>query len=218
MMEIPDGFRVLYTASACRRWICDSLLTRRGREPRWSVRGNVDKKHGVLVLVVTLCRPVRDQISSQNLCALTTVLGNVCDDEQPNHSQRRRRTLAGLQGQSTAILGRAPRGSRQVSLPEYLPPHAMRSMKSVLIQHRRLIATYYLLDITANTYIPNTWEARRLWQGRMVYTAIRDSLNIEKHLMFICQSWRRASECFLLFFSFAVRFLFFSFVIASFHP
>lgn len=130
------------------------------------------------------------------------MLGNVCDDEQHNHYHRRRRALAGIQGQSTAILGRAPRGSRQVSQPEYRPPHAMRSTRSVLIPHRRLIATYYLLDITSNTYIPNTWEARRLWQGRMVYTAIRDSLNIEKHLMFICQSWRRASEYFYLFSAF----------------
>jgi len=165
------------------------------------VRGNIDNK--VLWSVgfgCDACRPVRDQISSQNHCALTTVLGNVCDDEQSNHYQRCHRDLTGLQGQSTTILGRATRGSRQVSQPEHLPPHAMRSTRSVLIPNRRLIATYYLLDITANTYIPNTWEGRRLWQGRMVYTAIRDSLNIEKHLMFICQSWRRASKCFVTFY------------------
>lgn len=83
--------------------------------PRWSVRGNIDKKLWSVGFGCDAYRPVRDQISSQNLCALTTVLGNVCLDEQSNHHQRRRRGLASLQGQSTAILGRAPRGSRQVS-------------------------------------------------------------------------------------------------------
>ena len=106
-------------------------------------------------------------------------------------------TINAAVGVSPVYKGKALRSWAE--LPEEVVrsvwPYAMRSTRSVLIPHRRLIATYYLLDITASTYIPNTWEARRLWQSRMVYTAIRDSLNIEKHLMFICLSWRRASEC-----------------------
>lgn len=59
----------------------------------------------------------------------------------------------------------------------------------------RLIATHYLLDISVTNHCPQTWDNKRLWPSRMVYTIIRDALDIERHLMNVCPEWHRASEC-----------------------
>ncbi|TFY58343.1 hypothetical protein EVG20_g8185 [Dentipellis fragilis] len=57
----------------------------------------------------------------------------------------------------------------------------------------RLIATHYLLDVSRASYCPITWETRELWPSRMVYTALRDALEVQK-LMQLCPSWHIALE------------------------
>ncbi|EJF57268.1 hypothetical protein BD309DRAFT_868653 [Dichomitus squalens] len=53
----------------------------------------------------------------------------------------------------------------------------------------RLITTYYLLDISANGYVPKTWEPRELWPQRFAYTTFRDALEFER-LRFLFPCWR----------------------------
>lgn len=50
------------------------------------------------------------------------------------------------------------------------------------------------------SHCPLTWEHKRLWPSRMVYTSIRDGLDIEKHLMAVCPEWHRSSEYIFIFF------------------
>ena len=75
----------------------------------------------------------------------------------------------------------------------YLDPWRYSS-RCLPVAFARLIATYYLLDITVSNHCPSTWENRRSWSSRMVYTTIRDAFDIEKHLMGVCPEWHRASE------------------------
>ena len=72
------------------------------------------------------------------------------------------------------------------------------SARCLPIAFARLIATHHLLDITVSNHCPTTWENRRLWSSKMVYTTIRDAFDIEKHLMGVCPEWHKASEYSLL--------------------
>jgi hypothetical protein len=58
-----------------------------------------------------------------------------------------------------------------------------------------LIATYYLLDVTTFSYCPHTWDARDAWPSRMVFTLIRDAVQLER-LMQICPPWSTARTSF----------------------
>lgn len=42
-------------------------------------------------------------------------------------------------------------------------------------------------------YVPPLYEYKESWQSRLVYTAFRDALEVEK-LMGICMSWNNARE------------------------
>lgn len=57
----------------------------------------------------------------------------------------------------------------------------------------RLIATHYLLLVKPTAYVPPLYEYKESWQSRLVYTAFRDALEVEK-LMGICMSWNNARE------------------------
>ncbi|OBZ65898.1 hypothetical protein A0H81_14130 [Grifola frondosa] len=54
----------------------------------------------------------------------------------------------------------------------------------------RLITTYYLLNVASTNYCPNTWEVREKWPGRIVYTLLRDALDIER-LMSLFPAWKQ---------------------------
>ena len=86
----------------------------------------------------------------------------------------------------------------------FLPPvnlslgeHGSETLTSPLSLFRSishsLIATNYLLDITSYAYCPHTWDARDAWPSRMVFTLIRDALQLER-LMQICPPWSAARE------------------------
>ncbi|KAL0955531.1 hypothetical protein HGRIS_001769 [Hohenbuehelia grisea] len=57
----------------------------------------------------------------------------------------------------------------------------------------RLIATYFLWDLSATNYCPQQWEAKELWHSRMVYVAIRDAQELER-IMQVCPQWCHALE------------------------
>ncbi|KAJ3993032.1 hypothetical protein F5050DRAFT_1784774 [Lentinula boryana] len=57
----------------------------------------------------------------------------------------------------------------------------------------RLIATYFIWDISVTNYCPEQWQARHFWQNRMVYTALRDAQEVER-FMRICPQWGAAME------------------------
>ena len=69
----------------------------------------------------------------------------------------------------------------------------------------RLIATHYLLDVSISNHCPSTWENRRLWPNKMVYTIVRDAFDVEKHLMGVCPEWHKASEYYPAFSLFSGR-------------
>jgi hypothetical protein len=84
-----------------------------------------------------------------------------------------------------------------------LPEELVRSVIDIsatraqeLIEHlpNRHIATFYLWDQSVTNYCPQVWEARENWHHRMVYTALRDALELERHLMSICPQWYIARE------------------------
>ncbi|KAG6847202.1 hypothetical protein H0H93_009561, partial [Arthromyces matolae] len=58
----------------------------------------------------------------------------------------------------------------------------------------RTIATYYLLDVSRTSYCPQTWDSREAWHHRMVYTALRDASDLERHMMSICPQWHLALQ------------------------
>ncbi|KAF7428973.1 hypothetical protein PC9H_008210 [Pleurotus ostreatus] len=58
----------------------------------------------------------------------------------------------------------------------------------------RLIATYYLWDLSITNYCPQQWDSRDQWYSRMVYTALRDAADIETKFMQICPQWSLAME------------------------
>ncbi|KAI0002249.1 hypothetical protein BJV74DRAFT_43051 [Russula compacta] len=57
----------------------------------------------------------------------------------------------------------------------------------------RLIATYYILDVSNSNYCPATWDLREHWPHRIIYAAFRDAFALEK-LMTMCPSWGSALE------------------------
>ena len=59
--------------------------------------------------------------------------------------------------------------------------------------HPRVIATYYILDVSNSAYCPSTWDLRERWPHRIVYTIFRDAFALEK-LMTMCPSWGSARE------------------------
>jgi hypothetical protein len=85
---------------------------------------------------------------------------------------------------------------RSVNLGELFLDCCPCAPKRVLLiaAFNRLIATHYLLDVSISNHCPSTWENRRLWPNKMVYTIIRDAFDVEKHLMGVCPEWHKASE------------------------
>ncbi|EGO00618.1 hypothetical protein SERLA73DRAFT_178470 [Serpula lacrymans var. lacrymans S7.3] len=57
----------------------------------------------------------------------------------------------------------------------------------------RIIATHYLVDFTASTYIPHTWLTKEMWHNRVVYTVLRDANDLER-LMRVSPAWKAARE------------------------
>ena len=57
----------------------------------------------------------------------------------------------------------------------------------------RLVTTHYILDVCSANYVPRSWDARDMWHPRLVYTIIRDAIDIEK-LMCICPAWGTARK------------------------
>ncbi|EGO26174.1 hypothetical protein SERLADRAFT_355167 [Serpula lacrymans var. lacrymans S7.9] len=57
----------------------------------------------------------------------------------------------------------------------------------------RIIATHYLVDFTASTYIPHTWLTKEMWHNRVVYTVLRDANDLER-LMRVSPAWKAALE------------------------
>ncbi|RDB20746.1 hypothetical protein Hypma_012221 [Hypsizygus marmoreus] len=60
-----------------------------------------------------------------------------------------------------------------------------------LVRH---IATFYLWDLSANNYCPQTWDARETWHQRMVFSVLRDANEVEKYMMQICPQWHLALQ------------------------
>ncbi|TFK45142.1 hypothetical protein BDQ12DRAFT_674210 [Crucibulum laeve] len=60
-----------------------------------------------------------------------------------------------------------------------------------LVRH---IATFYLWDLAATSHTPQTWDAHHHWHQRMIYTSLRDAIQLEKNLMTICPQWSLALE------------------------
>ena len=58
----------------------------------------------------------------------------------------------------------------------------------------RLIATFYLLDISTTVYGPKTWETREMWPQRFAFTTFRDAHEIER-LMDVFPAWKPHREC-----------------------
>ncbi|KAF8161555.1 hypothetical protein B0H34DRAFT_796324 [Crassisporium funariophilum] len=81
------------------------------------------------------------------------------------------------------------------SVPQYKGKVTHRSWPQLPEEIVRLITTHYLWELSATSYCPQTWDTRKqLWQQRMVYTCIRDSMDLEKHIMAVCPEWHRAIE------------------------
>lgn len=65
----------------------------------------------------------------------------------------------------------------------------------------RLIATHYLLTISATAVLPAVWQQRENWPGRMAFTVVRDAEAIQQ-LMRVSPAWASASAylfCYSLF-------------------
>lgn len=57
----------------------------------------------------------------------------------------------------------------------------------------RLVATHYLAILSPQLYLPSVWEFKEFWHSRIIYTALRDAIEVEK-LMTICMPWSTARE------------------------
>ena len=128
--------------------------------------------------------------SAENPCALTTVPDTDDDDELGAFHGNRTPLIATFQRKiRSQVLATAARRTRQVSSISLR--HTRGSYYNCI---SRLITNHYLWDLAATSYCPSTWDARKLWHPRMVYTCIRDSIELEKSIMSVCPEWRRASE------------------------
>ena len=81
---------------------------------------------------------------------------------------------------------------------EQLPPEVVRYVNAVngkdglgLTGATRLVATYFLLDLSVSGYVPRSWDDARLWPNRMVYLVLRDTMQLER-LMKVCPTWGTA--------------------------
>ncbi|EIN06641.1 hypothetical protein PUNSTDRAFT_127338 [Punctularia strigosozonata HHB-11173 SS5] len=68
---------------------------------------------------------------------------------------------------------------------------ATRSWQQLPPELIRLVATHYLLEVSAHNHCPHAWEPRELWPYRMVYACLRDANELER-LMQICPPWASA--------------------------
>ncbi|PPQ80854.1 hypothetical protein CVT26_015181 [Gymnopilus dilepis] len=75
--------------------------------------------------------------------------------------------------------------------PMYKGKVTHRSWQQLPEEIVRLITTYFLYDYSTTAYCPQTWENRRQWYSRMVFTAIRDTIELER-IMGVCPEWKRA--------------------------
>ncbi|KAI8978176.1 hypothetical protein BD414DRAFT_147292 [Trametes punicea] len=53
----------------------------------------------------------------------------------------------------------------------------------------RLIATHYLLDVSATGYSPHTWELPQMWPQRLAFMMLRDAREIER-IMDLFPAWK----------------------------
>lgn len=75
----------------------------------------------------------------------------------------------------------------------YKGKHTNRSWQHLPPELVRSIATHYLLDHQSSNYTPLTWDAKELWHLRIVYTTLRDALDLER-LMQVTPAWAAALE------------------------
>ena len=166
----------------------------KGLHVEWSVRVKFDKRD--LEGELSFCHWIHHRDSAENLCALTTVPDTEVNDELSAFHGNNAPLIAAFQRKIyTQVLATTAGRTRQVS------PLLLRHTQGPYLNRRaRLITNHYLWDLAATSYCPSTWDTRKLWHPRMVYTCIRDSIELEKSIMSICPEWRRASEYpFLLF-------------------
>ncbi|KIK56308.1 hypothetical protein GYMLUDRAFT_76221 [Collybiopsis luxurians FD-317 M1] len=78
-------------------------------------------------------------------------------------------------------------------VPAYKGKVTNRSWAQLPEELVRVIATYYIWDISVSNYCPDQWQQRVFWQNRMVYTALRDAQEVER-FMSICPQWGAAME------------------------
>ncbi|KAI0692159.1 hypothetical protein BC835DRAFT_85049 [Cytidiella melzeri] len=57
----------------------------------------------------------------------------------------------------------------------------------------RLISSHYLALVSPKTTYPSQWDVKELWASRLIYTALRNTIEMEK-LMSICAPWHIALE------------------------
>ena len=57
----------------------------------------------------------------------------------------------------------------------------------------RLVTTHYILDVCSTISVPHSWDTRDMWHPRLVFTVLRDAIEIEK-LMCICPAWSVARK------------------------
>ncbi|KAH9925884.1 uncharacterized protein BXZ73DRAFT_78864 [Epithele typhae] len=70
----------------------------------------------------------------------------------------------------------------------YKGKHA-RSWQNLPPEIVRLIATFYLLDVSSTSYCPTTWESRDAWPQRFAFTTLGEALEVER-VMSLFPAWR----------------------------
>ncbi|KAG6335500.1 hypothetical protein ID866_3589 [Astraeus odoratus] len=75
----------------------------------------------------------------------------------------------------------------------YKGKYTNRSWQQLPPELVRTIATYHLLNVQLSNYCPLTWDAKELWHSRLVYTTLRDALDLER-LMHVTPAWAAALE------------------------
>ncbi|KAI0333238.1 hypothetical protein GY45DRAFT_1359742 [Cubamyces sp. BRFM 1775] len=66
---------------------------------------------------------------------------------------------------------------------------AARSWHDLPAEIVRLIATYYLLDVSANGYAPQTWDTPQMWPQRFAFSTLRDAREMER-IMSLFPTWK----------------------------
>jgi hypothetical protein len=56
----------------------------------------------------------------------------------------------------------------------------------------RYVATFYLSNLAKSSHVPQIWDQPNQWHSRMVFTSLRDAIELER-LMRVCPQWQRAS-------------------------